>query len=159
MAPPTPPPPPRQQVVILSLSSCVSAVELSDGKGGKGMAEGQIIQPRKSLVHYKSFNTLWSTQTSHPLKNLEFTKTTFPVTTPGFSLSGPHGPDAELLSEPRPHHLLQPERRQRGVLPWLPRLGDAQQERLHYYRTVLVHNGAATQRCCYITVDPATPAP
>ncbi len=125
-------------------SSCVSPGELSDGRGGEGWGRTQIIRPRKSQVLYKLFSTLRSTQTSHPFKNWHLQRRHFVYHSSIFSLAGPHGPDAELLAEPRPHHLLQPERRQRGVLPRLPRLGDAQQERLHYYWTVLLHNGAAT---------------
>jgi hypothetical protein len=38
---PSPPSPPsRQQTVFLSLSSCVSPVELTDGSGGGGEGEG-----------------------------------------------------------------------------------------------------------------------
>ncbi len=41
------------------VSSCVSAVELTDGRGGSGWGRSQIIRMRESLVLYKSFNTLW----------------------------------------------------------------------------------------------------
>jgi len=44
-----------QQVVSRSQSSCVSPVELIDGRG---WARSQIIQPQECLVLYKSFNTL-----------------------------------------------------------------------------------------------------
>jgi hypothetical protein len=47
----------QQQIVSLSQSSCVSPVELSDGRGEKGVS--QIIRPRESLALYTSFNTLW----------------------------------------------------------------------------------------------------
>ncbi len=56
-------PPPslsRHQVVTLSQSSCVSQVELTDGRvGGKWSAKSQIIRPRESLALYKLFNTFW----------------------------------------------------------------------------------------------------
>ncbi len=48
--------PARQQVLFQS--SCVSPVELSVGRGGRGLARSQIIRSR-GLVLYKSFNTLW----------------------------------------------------------------------------------------------------
>ncbi len=46
----------RQTFVSLSLSSSVSPVELTDGRG----ARSQIIQLPESLVLYKPFNTLWT---------------------------------------------------------------------------------------------------
>jgi len=49
----------RQKVVSLSQSSCGTTVELTDGKGGKGGGgRSQLIQPRKSLLLYKTFKTL-----------------------------------------------------------------------------------------------------
>ncbi len=57
---PPPPPPYRQQVVSLSLSSCVSLVELTDGRGGReGWGRSQIIRQRGTLILYISFNILW----------------------------------------------------------------------------------------------------
>jgi hypothetical protein len=50
---PSPPPFPVRQVVSLSQSSCVSPVELTDGRGG-----GQIIRRRESLVLLNSLNIL-----------------------------------------------------------------------------------------------------
>ncbi len=52
-------PPPRQQVVSLTRSSCVSPVELTEGRGGRGWGRSQIIWCREMLVLYKSFNTRW----------------------------------------------------------------------------------------------------
>jgi hypothetical protein len=50
----------RQQVASLSQSSCVSPVELTDGKGGeRGWAWSWIKLPQESLDLYKSFITLW----------------------------------------------------------------------------------------------------
>jgi hypothetical protein len=66
--PPSPSPLSRQLLVSLSLSSCVSPVELTDGNvWGRGWARSQIIQPRESLALYKSFNTFIKTNvyTSH----------------------------------------------------------------------------------------------
>ncbi len=45
----------RQQVVSLYKSSCMSPVELTNGRGGGDRI--QIIWQRESLVLYKSFNT------------------------------------------------------------------------------------------------------
>jgi hypothetical protein len=47
----------RQQLVSLSQSSCVSPIELTDGRG-KRRTRSQIMRRRESLVLYKSFNTL-----------------------------------------------------------------------------------------------------
>jgi hypothetical protein len=64
---PTPYPPfSRQKLVSLSQSSCVSPVELTDGRGGEPGAK--IIPPRESLVFYKSFNTLCCKPTTSPLR-------------------------------------------------------------------------------------------
>ncbi len=41
-----------QPLVSLSQSSCLSPVDLTDGRGGRGWAS-------ESLARYKSFNTLW----------------------------------------------------------------------------------------------------
>jgi hypothetical protein len=49
------PPLSRQQVVSLSQFSYVSPVELNDA--WRGRVRSQIIQPRGSLVLYKSLNT------------------------------------------------------------------------------------------------------
>ncbi len=49
--PPPHPPSPRQQVFSLSLSSCMSPVELPDGRGAwKGGGRSQIIRRSESLV-------------------------------------------------------------------------------------------------------------
>ncbi len=47
---PTPSPPPREQVIFLSQSSCVSLLELTDGRG---FARSQIVRPREGLALYK----------------------------------------------------------------------------------------------------------
>jgi hypothetical protein len=50
---------PRQQLVSLSQSSCVSPVELTDGRGGeKGWMWSRSMRPQESLALYKAFNTL-----------------------------------------------------------------------------------------------------
>jgi hypothetical protein len=59
---PSPTPSPHVSKLSLFLSSCVSPVELIDGrKRGEGLGEepNQIIRRRESLVLFKSFNTLW----------------------------------------------------------------------------------------------------
>ncbi len=56
---PTPFPLSHQQVATLSQSSCVSLIELTDGRGGREWAWSRIIRPQESLAFYKSFNTLW----------------------------------------------------------------------------------------------------
>jgi hypothetical protein len=52
------------RVVSLSQSSCVSPAELTDGRRGRrrggGLGRSQSIRRRKSLVLYKSLNTLWA---------------------------------------------------------------------------------------------------
>ncbi len=48
----------RQQVFSLSQFSCVSPVELMDGRE-RGWGRSQIQWPRDSLVLYKSFNSHW----------------------------------------------------------------------------------------------------
>ncbi len=51
----------RQKVAFLSQqSSCVSPVQLTYGKGGKGAVEPNR-PPKESLALYKWFNTLWRT--------------------------------------------------------------------------------------------------
>ncbi len=48
-----------QQLVSLSQSSCVSAVELTDGRcGGKGLGKEPNRRLRESLALYNPFNTL-----------------------------------------------------------------------------------------------------
>ncbi len=56
---PTPSPLSRQQVVSLSQSSCVSPIELTDGRGGRGWGRSQNIRKRECLILYKSFNSIW----------------------------------------------------------------------------------------------------
>jgi hypothetical protein len=58
LLPPTPSPT-LSSKISLSQSSCVSPVELTDGRVGRGWKRSQIIRGRESLVLYKSFNTLW----------------------------------------------------------------------------------------------------
>jgi hypothetical protein len=48
-------PPPSVRKLSLFQSTCVSPVELTDGRGGKS----QFIRRREILVLYKSFITLW----------------------------------------------------------------------------------------------------
>jgi hypothetical protein len=38
-------------------STCVSPVQLTDGRGGRACS--QIMRPQNNLGHYKSFNPLW----------------------------------------------------------------------------------------------------
>jgi hypothetical protein len=47
LAPPPPPPPLSRQKVVLS--SCVSSVELTDGRGGKGVKEPNYTIGEKAL--------------------------------------------------------------------------------------------------------------
>jgi hypothetical protein len=58
----------RQQLVTCQ-SFCVSPVELTDGRGGRGRRRSQIIRWRESMVLYKSINTVWKrrneTQSRH----------------------------------------------------------------------------------------------
>ncbi len=57
---PSPYPLAPQQVVSLSLSSCVSPVELTDEeRWGRGLVKNQILLQRESLGLYKSFNPHW----------------------------------------------------------------------------------------------------
>ncbi len=58
---PLPPPPVRKvSFLLLSQCSCVSPVELFDGRGGgKRWSRSRLIRLRESLVLYKSFNTVW----------------------------------------------------------------------------------------------------
>ncbi len=51
----SPPPNPlfRQQVVSLSQSSCVSPVQLTDGRGGKRGGEAKSYDVKKAWVLYK----------------------------------------------------------------------------------------------------------
>ncbi len=59
-SPSLPPPPPScQQVVSFSQTSCVSPVNLTGGREGKGWGRSKFIRGRYSLVLYESFNTLW----------------------------------------------------------------------------------------------------
>jgi hypothetical protein len=52
--------PPFPTLVSLCQSSCVSPVDLIDGRGGTGWARSQILRLRESLDLYKSYNnTLW----------------------------------------------------------------------------------------------------
>jgi hypothetical protein len=57
VAPRPPPTLSQQQIVSLTQSSCVSPVELTDGRGGRGSARSQIIRPRESLALYNTSNT------------------------------------------------------------------------------------------------------
>jgi hypothetical protein len=60
LAPPPPPSPlSGQQVVSRFKSSCVSPVELTDGRRGRGWGRSQIVRRRVSLVLHISLNTLW----------------------------------------------------------------------------------------------------
>ncbi len=54
-----PPPLPSQQGVSLSLSSCVSPVEFTYGRRGRGGRGAKMIRRQESLVLNKSSNTLW----------------------------------------------------------------------------------------------------
>jgi hypothetical protein len=49
---------PCQHVVSLPQSSCVSPVNLTDGRGGGGGGRSQIIQRRESLAFCNTLNTL-----------------------------------------------------------------------------------------------------
>ncbi len=51
-------PSPVSNLSLFNQSSCVSLVELTDGRGRRGWGKSQIIRQRESLVLYKSFNTL-----------------------------------------------------------------------------------------------------
>ncbi len=57
--PPTSSPLSRDSVVSLSQSSCVSQLELNDGRGGGGGGGGAKLydRPRESLVLYKTGKT------------------------------------------------------------------------------------------------------
>ncbi len=61
---PRPPPPhlTSEQLASLSQSSCVSPVQLADGRGGMRWARSQLMWTRKSPALYKAFKTLWSKQ-------------------------------------------------------------------------------------------------
>jgi hypothetical protein len=50
-------PSPARKLSLFPESSCVSLDEVTDGRGGGQEAES--YEPRKSLVFYKPFNTLW----------------------------------------------------------------------------------------------------
>ncbi len=63
---PSPTSPVSKLSLVLSLT-CVSPVELTDGRGGRGWASNQIIQLRESMAFYKSFNTRWLTPSILPL--------------------------------------------------------------------------------------------
>ncbi len=63
---PYPVPPHPQPSVSLALSSCVSPVELTDGRGERWWRRSQSIRRRDSLVLYKretyTFELLYTTQ-------------------------------------------------------------------------------------------------
>ncbi len=51
---------PSKKLVSLSQSSCVSPVELTEWRGGRGWAWSRILRLQESLALYKSFNSLWT---------------------------------------------------------------------------------------------------
>jgi hypothetical protein len=75
-----PPPSPVRKFVYLSQSSCVSPVELADGRGGgRGWARSQTIRRRESLVLFSKVNTLWTPKFSgsqqHSKKSIQLFQT------------------------------------------------------------------------------------
>ncbi len=66
LAPPHPPPPSHQQVVSLYQSSCVSRVELSDGRGGGGGAKSYNCEEVWSSINYSILSGVGNTQPPTP---------------------------------------------------------------------------------------------